>query len=219
VKVRKVDAARQMRYGALSLVAVILIYQFAGLYVLDRARGTIGIPLVAPGMGREDPSQVALERDIRHNNHERALCGTRSPENDWLYLRIQETGELKRVLVEDVRALLNTTFTESPHKLLVLFPFMNGSVERWPQASFTIPYYHRYRFLSFAWIRIVTLLSLFRYLSLFNISHTLALVEQPVHLGKLFNRGILGFLYKHPFSINLCLGRIIVQCWLRSLPR
>jgi hypothetical protein len=39
---------------------------------------------------------------------------------------------------------VNLDPSDPAKRLLVVVPFFNGSSQRWPEASFTIPYYRRY---------------------------------------------------------------------------
>jgi hypothetical protein len=93
-------------------------------------------------------------------------------EGDWLYGR--RNAELIKVPVAELARRVQ----DQPHhhpvnkdkRLLLVFPFFNGSAERWPQVSLTLPYYRRY-------------------LNLFQVTYQAVIMEQTP--GKLFNRGTM----------------------------
>jgi hypothetical protein len=71
-----------------------------------------------------------------------------SPEYRWLYVKHEGNAKLERVDVPSLEAQLkqagaNLAPSDPAKRLLVVVPFFNGSAQRWPEASFTIPYYRR----------------------------------------------------------------------------
>jgi hypothetical protein len=71
-----------------------------------------------------------------------------SPEYRWLYVKHEGNSKLERVEVPSLEAQLkqagaNLAPSDPAKRLLVVVPFFNGSAQRWPEASFTIPYYRR----------------------------------------------------------------------------
>jgi hypothetical protein len=110
-------------------------------------------------------------------------------EDDWLYMR--KNGTLIKVPVSQLAPLFKD-LEPSPHRLLLTFPFFNGTAERWPEVAVTLPYYQRYLISTitstFAFFLTHTETLHCRYLNLFKINYTAVLVEQMP--GKLFNRGV-----------------------------
>jgi hypothetical protein len=97
--------------------------------------------------------------------------GGQDAEDNWLLVR-DDSGQLEKVNVKELASAHPfASLKPTEQRLLVVFAFYNGSVERWPQAATAIPYYHRY-------------------LQLQGVqNYKIVMSEQPLETDKLFNKG------------------------------